>query len=110
MPTALRIVRDVVGNFHIEEMKMNKNDYYKINDTGEFFTIGKPRCKPVCTVWYGKDAINNVIKICAALNSVETIRQQPLCGSGAKAPTPKPPAAASHSDKRCMKFVARRKQ
>ena len=57
---------------------MNKNDCYKIKDTGEFFTIGKSRCKPVCTVWYGEDAMNNVIKICEALNSVANIRQQPL--------------------------------
>ena len=30
-----------------------------------------------------------------------TIRQQPLCGSGAEAPTPKPATQASHSGKRC---------
>lgn len=31
------------------------------------------------------------------------IAQQPLCGSGADAPTPKPPEAASHSGERCAK-------
>ena len=79
---------------------MNKNDCYKIKDTGEFFTIGKPRCKPVCTVWYGKDAMNNVIKICEALNSVANIRQQPLSGS----PNVSPKSATPTSDngKRCV--------
>lgn len=42
-----------------------------------------------------KHIVNNLRK--------KYITQQPLCGSGADAPTPKPAMQASHSGKRCRK-------
>ena len=52
-------------------------------------------CHPLWEMtYYSSDG--NIIK------SFRDSVQQPLCGSGANAPTPKPPAAASHSGKRCV--------
>ena len=58
---------------------MSKEKYkYKIDDTGECFNIGKEGCKPVCTVWYVDDAVENATKICKTLNSMEIDRKQRL--------------------------------
>ena len=77
---------------------MSKEKYkYKIDDTGECFNIGKEGRKPVCTVWYVDDAVENATKICKTLNSMATDRQQRLSAEPTDIKT-------SDSRKRCRTF------